>query len=147
MKGEKNILAEFWLMQSYIGNVKCDICHVTHTDKWHVNMMYYRDILKSVYFNHPVLNLYSKSPRHHLLDGQKKIDNGQVCLETNSTHVASTRAVLEVGGGRINGHWWNQISQKLPPKLGHISGGLAFSEFFRLKFSCLPWSNCILKRQ
>ena len=95
----KNVSAEFWPMQSYIGNVTCDICHVTRPDKWHVNIMYYRDILQIYTFNLPVLNLYPKSNRHHLLVGQKNLAKGQICLETNSTHVASTRAVLEVGGG------------------------------------------------
>ena len=35
----------------------------------------------------------------------------------------------------------------LPPKLMHILGGLAFSEFFSVKKVALPWSNHILKLQ
>ena len=33
---EKNLSAEFWPMQSSIGNVPHYICHVTCPDKWHV---------------------------------------------------------------------------------------------------------------
>ena len=113
-------------MQYYIGNVTCDIYHVTHPDKWHVNKMYYSDILQICLLYHSVFTLYPKSPRHHLL------------VETNSTHVASTRALLEVEGG-INGI---EFRKKLPPKLGHIPGGLAFLEFVLLKFGP-PWSNHI----
>ena len=51
-------------------------------------------------------------------------------METNSTHVASTGAVLEVGGG-INGI---EFHKKLPPKLRHIPGGWAYLEFVWLKF-------------
>ena len=32
---EKNVLAEFWPMQSYIGSKTCEIWHVTRPDKWH----------------------------------------------------------------------------------------------------------------
>ena len=32
----ENISAEFWSMQSSIGNVKRDICHVTRQHKWQV---------------------------------------------------------------------------------------------------------------
>ena len=53
-----NNLAEFSPMQSYIGIVTCDICHLTHPEKWHVDIMNYRDILQICLFNHPVLNLY-----------------------------------------------------------------------------------------
>ena len=57
---------------------------------------------------------------------KKNLAKCQICLETNSTHVASTRAVLEVGGG-INGI---KFYKKIPPKLGHIPGGLAFFRIF-----------------
>ena len=56
---------------------------------------------------------------------KKNLAKGQICLETNSTHVASTRAVLEVGGG-INGI---EFHKSYHQKLGHIPGGLAFLEF------------------
>ena len=95
----KNDLAEFWPMQSYIGNVTCDICHVTHPDKWHVNKMYYRDILQTCLLYHSVLPYIPNPPATTSLLDKKNLANGQICLETNSTHVASTRAVLEVEGG------------------------------------------------
>ena len=75
--------------------------------------MYYRDLLQICLFKSPCFELISKKKRHHVLDGQKKknLAKGQICLEKNSTHVASTRAVFEVeregwGGGWGVGEGW-----------------------------------------
>ena len=54
---------------SAMGCMTSVMWHVQTSDMW--NIMYYRDILQICLFNHPVLNLYPKSPWHHLLVGQK----------------------------------------------------------------------------
>ena len=69
----KNISAEFWPIQSFIGNVKRDICHVTRWDKWHLKYNVLYKLITNLSFNHPVLNQYPKYPHHHLLVGQKNL--------------------------------------------------------------------------
>ena len=86
-----NVLAEFWPRQFYICNVKCDICYVTRPDKWHVKYnVFIETYYKSVFLNHPVLNLYSKSPHHHLLVGQKPSLKPKYIWRQTPRHVAFT---------------------------------------------------------
>ena len=50
-------------------------------------------------------------------------------------------------GGGVSGHCLNIPSGMLPPKLRHILGSLAFSEFFLVEKETLPRSNHFLKIQ
>ena len=50
-------------------------------------------------------------------------------------------------GGALKGTWQNWASGMLPPKLGHILGCLAFSEYFFANNKTLPRPNHFLKIQ
>ena len=53
----------------------------------------------------------------------------------------------KLGGGALKGTSQNWASGMLPPKLGHILGWLALTEFFLAKNKTLPRSNHFLKVQ
>ena len=89
---------------------------------------------------------YPKSHRHHLFVGQTNLAKCKIYLETNSTHVSSTRVVLEVGGEEK----WALMElsfKKVTTNAWEHYRSLGFFRFFFGSNLAPLWSNHILKIQ